>query len=331
MGCSKAAATLAKSTKIIDFSLAGSFAIPSSCYFFLEKFYQESSLMKKTPAHELLIGAHTSAQGGANNALLEGLEIGATTVQLFTSNQKRWAGKPLSEEEASLFKETMQNTGLTKIMSHDSYLINLGSSNPEALCKSQKAFKEELQRCQKLGLSFLNFHPGAALEASEEQCLEKIVKSLEGLESVVEQGPTRLLLETTAGQGTCVGWKFEHLDFIISRVHKKIPIGVCIDTCHIFAAGYDIRTKKAWDATLEEFDRVVGLKYLYAFHVNDSMKPFASRRDRHAPLGKGEIGIECFKVMMTHPLLREIPKYLETPEGPPLWKKEIALLREFAS
>ncbi len=287
--------------------------------------------MKKTPAHELLIGAHTSAQGGANNALLEGLEIGATTVQLFTSNQKRWAGKPLSEEEASLFKETMQNTGLTKIMSHDSYLINLGSSNPEALCKSQKAFKEELQRCQKLGLSFLNFHPGAALEASEEQCLEKIVKSLEGLESLVEQGPTRLLLETTAGQGTCVGWKFEHLDFIISRVHKKIPIGVCIDTCHIFAAGYDIRTKKAWDATLEEFDRVVGLKYLYAFHVNDSMKPFASRRDRHAPLGKGEIGIECFKVMMTHPLLREIPKYLETPEGPPLWKKEIALLREFAS
>ncbi len=139
------------------------------------------------------------------------------------------------------------------------------------------------------------------------------------------------MIESTAGQGSCVGWRFEHLGYLIERLYKKISIGVCIDTCHIFAAGYDIRTKKGWDATLEEFDRLVGLKHLYAFHVNDSMKPLASRRDRHAPLGEGEIGIECFKVMMTHPKLREIPKYLETPDGPPLWKKEIALLREFAS
>lgn len=286
--------------------------------------------MKKTPAEELLIGAHTSAQGGVHHAILQGQEIGATTVQLFTSNQRRWEGKPISDEEALLFKEAVKATGIKKIMSHDSYLINLGSADPEALHKSRKAFREELIRCQKLDLSFLNFHPGAAVKSSEEQCLEQIIKSLEQLEDLVEQGSTRLLFEATAGQGTSIGWRFEHLAYLIDRLHQKIRIGVCIDTCHIFAAGYDIRTKEAWDATLEEFDKIVGLKYLYAFHLNDSCKAFKSRKDRHAPLGKGEIGLTCFKVMMTHPLIREIPKYLETPDGPELWKKEIALLREYA-
>lgn len=286
--------------------------------------------MKKSNTDELLIGAHTSAQGGAHNAILEGKEIGATTIQLFTSNQKRWEGKAISDQEADLFKETIHATGLKKIMSHDSYLINLGSPNPESLDKSRKAFKEELLRCQKLELAFLNFHPGAALESTEEECLDRIAKSLEHMEDLISKGHTRLLLEATAGQGSSVGWRFEHLGYLVDRLHKKIPIGVCIDTCHIFVAGYDIRTKKGWDETLAEFDKIVGLKHLYAFHLNDSMKPFASRKDRHAPLGEGEIGIECFKVMMTHPLIRELPKYLETPDGPPLWKKEIALLREFA-
>jgi deoxyribonuclease IV len=286
--------------------------------------------MKRTTAEELLIGAHTSAQGGVHHALLEGQEIGATTVQLFTTNQRRWEGKTISDEEADRFKDAVKATGIKKIMSHDSYLINLGSSDPETLLKSQKAFKEELIRCQKLDLTFLNFHPGAAVNSSEEECLDQIVKSLEQLEDLVDKGNTRLLLEATAGQGSAVGWRFEHLAYLIDRLHKKIRIGVCIDTCHIFVAGYDIRTKEAWDHTLEEFDKVVGWKHLYAFHVNDSMKPFQSRKDRHAPLGKGEIGLECFKVMMTHPLLREIPKYLETPDGPALWKKEIATLREFA-
>jgi deoxyribonuclease-4 len=286
--------------------------------------------MKKTPPDELLIGAHTSAQGGAYNAIIEGHEIGATTVQLFTSNQKRWEGKAITDKDAALFKEALASTGLTHIMSHDSYLINLGSPSAESLHKSRKAFKEELIRCQQLELTFLNFHPGAALERTEEECLNTIAESLEAMEDLADKGATRLLLETTAGQGSSVGWRFEHLAYLINRLHKKIPIGVCIDTCHIFAAGYDIRTKEAWDKTLKEFDCTVGLSHLYAFHVNDSMKPLASRKDRHAPLGKGEIGIECFKVMMTHPLLREIPKYLETPDGPPLWKNEIALLREFA-
>lgn len=286
--------------------------------------------MKKTPPSELLIGAHTSAQGGAHNAIFEGLEIGATTVQLFTSNQKRWEGKAITDKDAELFKQTVQSTGLSKIMSHDSYLINLGSPNPESVQKSLKAFREELMRCQKLDLAFLNFHPGAALDGPEEDCLNKIVESLESIQDLADKGSTRLLIETTAGQGSTVGWKFEHLGYLIEKLHKKIPIGVCIDTCHIFSAGYDIRTQEAWDDTLGKFDKNVGLENLYALHVNDSMKPLASRKDRHAPLGEGEIGIECFKVMMKHPLLREIPKYLETPDGPSLWKKEIALLREFA-
>ena len=286
--------------------------------------------MNKIPAEKLLIGAHTSAAGGAHLALLEGQEIGATTVQLFTSNQKRWQGREITEEDAALFQSTLQETGLDKIMSHDSYLINLGSPDKEGLHKSRKAFKEELIRCQTLGITFLNFHPGAALDSSEEECLNTIVASLEEMEKTASGGKTKILLETTAGQGSSVGYTFEHLDYIIDRVHKKISIGVCIDTCHIFAAGYDIRTEDGWKKMIHQFDEVVGIKHLQAFHVNDSMKPLGSRRDRHAPLGDGEIGWSCFKAMMTHPQTREIPKYLETPDGPPLWKKEIHKLREFA-
>jgi deoxyribonuclease IV len=150
------------------------------------------------------------------------------------------------------------------------------------------------------------------------------------LEPLVDKGPTRLLLETTAGQGSCVGWRFEELAYIIEKVGARIPLGVCIDTCHIFSAGYDIRTPEAWDATLKEFDRVIGLKHLFAFHMNDSAKPFGSRLDRHANLGEGQIGIECFKFLMKDPRTRDIPKYLETPDGPDRWVKEIEMLREFA-
>lgn len=287
--------------------------------------------MKKTPADQLLIGAHTSAQGGSFNALVEGQEIGATTIQFFTSNQKRWQGRNISEEEIIEFQTCKAATGIDQIMSHDSYLINLGNPDPACVEKSQQAFKEELSRCHLLDLAFLNFHPGACLKSSEEECLDQIVKSLKKIASLAEKGNTRLLIETTAGQGSCVGYSFEQIGYLIKELHSHLRIGVCIDTCHIFAAGYDIRTKEGWDHTLQQFDEIVGLKHLYALHVNDSMKPLGSRRDRHAPLGQGEIGIESFKVMMTHPLLRELPKYLETPEGPPGWKKEIALLREFAT
>jgi deoxyribonuclease IV len=284
----------------------------------------------KYPAKDLLIGAHTSAAGGAHNALLEGKEIGATTIQLFTANQKRWDAKPLTPEGIELWKETLKETGLKKIMSHDSYLINLGSPDPDALNKSKKAFKEEALRCIQLDISYLNFHPGAALDSNPTDCLDRIAESIKEMSDVLAKGKTRLLLESTAGQGSAVGWRFEDLAHIIEKVDKHTPIGVCIDTCHIFAAGYDIRTPEAWEKTLTEFDNIVGLKHLYAFHLNDSMKPLGSRVDRHADLGKGLIGLDCFQFLMNDSRTRDLPKYLETPNGLPVWQKEINLLRELA-
>ena len=278
---------------------------------------------------EILIGAHTSAAGGAYKALLHGQEIGANTVQLFTSNQKTWEAKILTDEDILLWKDTQEATHIKVTMSHDSYLINLGAPNPDVWNKSKKAFRKELERCQALGITYLNFHPGAYTTSSLEECLDRIVETLLELEDLASQGTTRLLIETTAGQGTCVGCRFEDLAYIIQRTHKKLPIGVCIDTCHIFAAGYDIRTEATWEKTLHKFDQVVGLNYLFAFHLNDSMQPFGSRKDRHAPLGEGEIGKECFKFVMTHPKLKYLPKYLETPY-PEKWPEEIRWLKKMA-
>ncbi len=286
--------------------------------------------MNDIAADELLIGAHCSAAGGVFNALLEGKEIGATTIQLFTANQRTWKSKPLEQKTIDRWHETLKETGLRKIMSHDSYLINLGSPSPEGLEKSRAAFRLEVERCQALKIDYLNFHPGAALKESADACLDRIVESLLELEPLVNGGPTRLVLETTAGQGSNVGWKFEHLGYIVDRVKAKVPIGVCIDTCHIFAAGYDIRTPKAWNETLDTFDELIGLEYLYGFHVNDSLKGLGSRVDRHKPLGEGEIGIDSFRFLMQSERTRLIPKYLETPGGPSLWVNEIQRLRDFA-
>ncbi len=279
---------------------------------------------------KILIGAHTSAAGGSPNALHQGQEIGATTIQFFTSNQKQWNGRIITAEEVAQWEKLLDETGISQVMSHDSYLINLGSQKEELLEKSRNAFLGEIKRCHQLKVPYLNFHPGAATGATEEACIETIIASLLACEKEVQQGTTRLLLESTAGQGTSVGHRFEHLGTIIHEVRHKIPIGVCIDTCHIFVAGYDIRTLAGWEKTLAEFDEKIGLKYLMALHVNDSMKPLASKRDRHAQLGDGEIGIDSFKAMMQHPLLREIPKYLETPD-PDFWEKEIKMLRDFAT
>ena len=281
-------------------------------------------------SEKLLVGAHTST-GGVHNALLKGKDIGATTIQLFTSNQKQWNGRRFSEEDLALWNETLKDSGITDIMSHDSYLINLGSNKNELLAKSRKAFQEEIERCLELSLTYMNFHPGAATGDTDENCLDRIVESLLTCEPLLENPSLRLLIEATAGQGTTMGHRFEHLDYIISRVKGKIPIGVCIDTCHIFAGGYDIRDEAGWESVIKEFDRVVGWEHLYAFHVNDSQHGLGSRKDRHANLGKGEIGIQCFEVMMTHPKLQSIPKYLETPNGELMWKDEIAMLCSFAN
>lgn len=284
----------------------------------------------KESAKDLLIGAHTSAAGGVHNALLEGQSIGATTIQLFTSNQRQWKSRDLTTDEIALWKKTLSETGLKKIMSHDSYLINLAAPDEENLTKSREAFAAEAKRCVQLDITFLNFHPGASLKSDVQECLDRIIESMLLVKPIIDKGNVRLLLEATAGQGSSLGARFEELAYIINGVHDQIPVGVCIDTCHIFAAGYDIRTDAAWQSTLNEFDRVVGLKHLYAFHVNDSAKDLGSRVDRHADLGEGKIGIDSFKFLMKCPQTRSIPKYLETPNGPEKWAKEIRMLREFA-
>ena len=284
----------------------------------------------KEEAQKLLIGAHTSTAGGLHNALLEGQSIGATTVQLFTSNQRQWKGRQIDEESLQLWQKTLAESGISDVMSHDSYLINLGSPDPEGLHKSREAFAEEVQRCLLLGLTYLNFHPGASLKGDPQQCLDTISKSILGVSHLLADSQLTLLLETTAGQGSTVGYAFEQLAYIIGQVGGRVPLGVCVDTCHIFAAGYDLTTKEACGKVLEEFDAVIGLKYLRAFHLNDSLKGLGSKVDRHQPLGKGMIGIDCFNFLMSDPRTRHLPKYLETPDGPPLWKEEIKMLREMA-
>lgn len=277
-----------------------------------------------------LIGAHTSAAGGVFNAALKGNEIGANTIQLFTSNQKQWKGKKYSEEDLKNWFEAVEQTQLQKIMSHASYLINLGCPNDENLIKSRKAFNEEIERCNQLKLSYLNFHPGAALDKPVEDCLDLIIESLLLTAPLLENSDLRLLIEATAGQGSTVGHTFEQLGYLVKHTKSKIPIGVCIDTCHIFAAGYDIKDKKAWEKTLADFDQHVGLEHLYALHVNDSKFDIGLKKDRHAPIGEGEIGHEGFKAMMTNPHLVDLPKYLETPGGMPAWELEIQLLHKYS-
>jgi len=311
-------------------NIFGTGLFASSCQNPLEGIEFVVILDKFMTQQKIWIGAHTSAAGGAPNALFEGQQIGASAIQLFTSNQKQWKGRQILPEEVALWEKALDETGISQIMSHDSYLINLGSPDPELLQKSRKAFREEIQRCHLLGIPYLNFHPGAATSGTVEECLERIAESLLEMEDLICKGDTRLLLETTAGQGSSVGHRFEHIAAIFDRVHQKIPVGVCIDTCHIFVAGYDVRTKEACKKTLKEFDEIIGLEHLYAFHLNDSQKEFGSRVDRHAPIGQGKIGPDCFHFLMSSPETRLLPKYLETPDGPASWKEEIVLLRKFA-
>ena len=279
-------------------------------------------------ARDIWLGAHTSAAGGSFNALYQGRSIGATTIQLFTSNQKQWHGRHIPPEEIQAWTQALQETGMGKVMIHDSYLINLGSPNPSLLAKSRTAFREEIERCHLLKIPYLNFHPGIATDGQEEKCLDTIVESLLELEGVLHRGETRLLLETTAGQGNSVGHRFEQLGAIIQRVSRQIPIGVTMDTCHLFVAGYDIRTVAGWEKTLQAFDQAIGIQFLMAFHLNDSVKGLGARVDRHAGLGLGEIGWESFRFVMTSPHTRHLPKYLETPD-PSRWKEEIHQLRQW--
>jgi len=285
---------------------------------------------KKPPSTFGPIGAHTSAAGGVHKALIEGESIGASTIQLFTANQKTWMTKPIPEDEVIRWEEMLEKTGITNVMSHSSYLINLGSPKSEVHVKSLAAFEREIKRCQQLGISYLNFHPGAALDTPKETCLDKIVSSLLAMEKLMEGSSLRLLLEVTAGQGSVVGATFEELAYILERTAHKLPMGVCIDTCHIFAAGYDISSKEAVEKTLQQFDSIVGKEHLFGLHLNDSLYPLGSRRDRHAHIGEGEIGLSGIEALIQHPMIYSLPKYLETPGGPEQWRLEIPLIQKMA-
>ena len=275
-------------------------------------------------------GAHVSASGGVENAVKNAKDIGATAFALFTKNQRQWIAPKLTTEQIAIFKEAMAEAGFSaaQVLPHDSYLINLGHPDQEGLEKSRESFFEEMQRCELLGLDRLNFHPGSHLKRiSEEGSLDRIAESINmALERT--KGVTAVL-ENTAGQGSNLGFKFEHLAYIIDRVEDKSRVGVCLDTCHSFAAGYDLRTKEACDATFAEFDRIIGFKYLRGMHLNDAMRPLGSHIDRHSPMGEGEIGIECFKYIASDPRFDNIPLILETPDEE-RWAQEIAQLRAFA-
>ncbi len=275
-------------------------------------------------------GAHVSASGGVENAVKNAKDIGATVFALFTKNQRQWLAPILTEEQIATFKAAMTEAGYQawQVLPHDSYLINLGHPEEEGLEKSRESFFEEMRRCELLGLDRLNFHPGSHLKKiSEEESLNRIAESINmALERT--KGVTAVL-ENTAGQGSNLGFRFEHLAYIIERVEDKSRVGVCLDTCHSFAAGYDLRTKEACDATFAEFDRIVGFNYLRGMHLNDAMKPLGSRVDRHSPLGDGEIGWECFKYIAADSRFDNIPLVLETPDEA-RWAEEIAKLKEFA-
>ena len=277
------------------------------------------------------IGAHVSASGGVENAIKNAKEIGATAFALFTKNQRQWIAPELTPSQIALFRDLMTKEGFSagQILPHDSYLINLGHPDSDGLEKSRDSFFEEMRRCELLGLDRLNFHPGSHLKRiDEEGSLQRIAESI-NMALDRSKGVTAVL-ENTAGQGSNLGYKFEHLAYIIDRVEDKSRVGVCLDTCHTFAAGYDLRTKEALDATFAEFDRIIGFGYLRGMHLNDAMRPLGSRIDRHSPLGDGEIGWECFRYIASDPRFDNIPLILETPDEA-RWAEEIAKLKEFAS
>ncbi|MBA5762276.1 deoxyribonuclease IV [Vibrio sp. 404] len=275
------------------------------------------------------IGAHVSAAGGVDQAPMRAREIGANAFALFTKNQRQWAAKPLEAKTISAFKANCKMLGFTaeQILPHDSYLINLGAPEEEKLEKSRAAFIDEMERCHQLGLTLLNFHPGSHLnKISEQECLAKIAQSINLAHQAVPE--VIAVIENTAGQGSNLGWKFEHLAEIIAQVEDKSRVGVCLDTCHTFAAGYDLSSTEACEATFAEFDRVVGMHYLRAMHINDSKSALGSRVDRHHALGKGEIGWSCFEYIAKQAMFDGMPLILETIE-PEKWKEEINQLRAF--
>lgn len=263
----------------------------------------------------LNLGAHCSTQGGVSKALERAVAIGCGAVQIFTKNNNRWFEKPLDPDEVRRFRAAARRFKARFLFSHDGYLINLASPRREILDKSLLSLADEIRRADLLGLAYVVTHPGAHVGAGEEAGIARVVRSLDLVHAETAGARTRVLLETTAGQGTALGWRFEHLAEILARVKAPERLGVCVDTCHIFAAGYDIRTEAECARTLRRLERLVGRRAVRAFHLNDSLRELGSRVDRHAHIGKGKIGLEGFRALVNDPRFRDRPMVLETPKG----------------
>lgn len=277
------------------------------------------------------IGPHVSASGGVENAPLNAKALGATAFALFTKNQRQWVSAPLTQKSIDAFKKNCQECGYEpcQILPHDSYLINLGNPDPNALLKSRTAFTDEMMRCQQLGLDRLNFHPGSSLnKIGVEECLDLIAESINL--SLEKTSGVTAVIENTAGQGSNLGFQFAQIARIIEGVNDKSRVGVCIDTCHAFAAGYDLAIPDGFDACFDEFDKLIGFNYLKGMHLNDAKKGVGSRVDRHESLGQGEIGIGSFRLIMEDPRFDGIPLILETPNEE-RWPEEIALLKSLCA
>jgi deoxyribonuclease-4 len=275
----------------------------------------------------MLLGAHVPTSGGVPQAPGNGRSIEATAIQIFTRSQRQWKAKPMTKEESGAFRAALGGSGVKAVLSHASYLINLSSVVPEFLALSRQTMVNELRRCHALGIPHAVVHPGAHMGAGEKEGLAGIARSLDHVLRRTRGSSAMPVLEVTAGQGSCLGHTFEQVAEVIARVKEPERVGVCIDTCHVFAAGYDITTTRGYEQTLERFDRVVGLHKLKAIHLNDSQKPLGSRVDRHAPIGEGLLGLATFARFLNDPRLEAVPMVVETPGPIEVWKKEIALLR----
>jgi deoxyribonuclease-4 len=277
----------------------------------------------------ILLGAHVSIAGGLYKSIERAESIGCTTMQIFTKNNKSWLGKTISKDEADKFKHAVEKSKLSKIMAHTAYLINIGSSKPEVEKKSIDALKHELERAEQLDIPYLVLHPGAHLGAGEEVCIKQIAKNLDKILSKAT-GRTKILLETTAGQGTNVGYKFEQIKKIRQLCKYKKLIGVCLDTCHIFAAGYKFGNEHDYEDMIKQFSKTIGIKQLKAIHLNDSKTELGEKKDRHGNIFMGKIPKKAFSLIMNDKRLKNVPKVLETPavNGKDMYEEEIRLLRK---
>jgi deoxyribonuclease IV len=266
------------------------------------------------PKHPLL-GAHVSISGGVGEALIRGKEFGCEAIQIFTKSSRQWAARPYSEEEIAAFKRNQHETGIKMVIAHDSYLLNLGAPNEALRKKSVGAFIDELERCEALGVPYLVAHPGAHVGSGEEQGIKTIAKSIDETQAACKGFHAKIALEITAGQGTVLGYNLRQMGQIIDAVKDNDRVRLCFDTEHAFAAGYDLRTQEGYEQTFDELDKFIGLKKLAAFHMNDSLKPFHSRVDRHEHIGKGHIGLDAFRRLVNDERFFGLPMCLETAPG----------------